>query len=196
MTASPANVERVKTETDHHSYLVTYNQPDIKIVIVFVHGIFGDFEETWQATPAQLMTSRALSQADWGSFGHATRLIDFGKAGNVIDQFILWAKTRSHLTNGRRRTQHPRRHLDRSTLASTRSDSRRAPPRQPGTTLSSAPCAHAAAAVGRTGSHFNRRLHEAPVYGFGFQFRMTVMGAAASLVTVFVRKRWPSRVTA
>jgi pimeloyl-ACP methyl ester carboxylesterase len=85
--------ERVRTDIDKCSYLVTYNSDDTKIVVVFIHGIFGHYEETWQSTPSCLMTFPIMAQADWGSFGYRTKLVDFTTAGGLEDQLVLWART-------------------------------------------------------------------------------------------------------
>jgi pimeloyl-ACP methyl ester carboxylesterase len=93
MNSTSTNIERVTAPIDDHSYLVTYHRDYTKVVIVFVHGIFGHYKETWQNTPVQLMTSPILSHADWGSFGYGTSFIDFRDSNNLIEQLVLWART-------------------------------------------------------------------------------------------------------
>jgi hypothetical protein len=93
------------------------------------------------------------------------------------------------LGNDQRRSGFRRCASFRKILADSTGVIRGEPPRrQPGTTLPAPPARARRRAVGRTGLHFNRRLHEAPVYGFGFQFRTTVMGRVTSL-SVSMRKR-------
>ncbi len=84
---------RVKADIDGHSYLVTYNNQATKFVVVFVHGIFGNYQETWHSTPLELMNAPILAEADYASFGYGTQFIDFRDQSRVVDQFILWLTT-------------------------------------------------------------------------------------------------------
>jgi len=86
-------LHRLRAAIDSHSYLETYHNPETRVVIVFVHGIWGNYKETWAATPLQLVSSPVLALADYGSFGYGTTYIDFAKPDRVVDQFVLWART-------------------------------------------------------------------------------------------------------
>ena len=63
------------------------------MVIIFIHGIFGNYEETWQSTPLQLMTVPIFSQADFGSFGYDSKVLDFRSPELMRDQLLLWIRT-------------------------------------------------------------------------------------------------------
>jgi pimeloyl-ACP methyl ester carboxylesterase len=84
---------RVRIDIDGRSYLQTYNCPDIKRIIIFIHGILGDYKESWNDTPAQLMTERVFVDFDWGSFGYHSRVIDWRAQKTLVDQLVLWQRT-------------------------------------------------------------------------------------------------------
>ena len=86
-------MNRVKIDIDRHSYLCKFNDPNIRSIIIFVHGIFGKYNESWDKTPSALMEATLLSKVDFGSFGYNTSVIDFEDARPIVGQLILWMKT-------------------------------------------------------------------------------------------------------
>lgn len=86
---------RVHLIIDEHSFLDTYHQDEVKSVIIFIHGILGDYKETWNSTPSTMKGERTLSSFDFGSFGYNTDILDFRKPDAAAIQLILWK--RAHL---------------------------------------------------------------------------------------------------
>jgi pimeloyl-ACP methyl ester carboxylesterase len=93
MTAPSGNLSRVRLSIDNLSYVETWNSAETKTVLVFIHGIFGSAKETWAATPQMLMTTSILADADFASFGYATKVIDFREPRFVVQSFVLWLRT-------------------------------------------------------------------------------------------------------
>lgn len=84
---------RVKVEIDEHSWVETYHSDRISDVVVFIHGILGDYVETWGSTPDQLKGERQLADFDFGSFGYRTTVLDRREPIELASQLILWLRT-------------------------------------------------------------------------------------------------------
>jgi hypothetical protein len=90
---------RVKVSIDD-SWLETYHSDDVDDVIVFIHGILGDYEESWGSTPEQLKGERELANFDFASFGYGTSMLDHRNPKEVVTQFNLYLRT--HMSRYRR----------------------------------------------------------------------------------------------
>lgn len=86
-------MQRSRSVIDETSTLDSFNNPSIKNITVFVHGIFGSSRETWGATPAQLVTSPLFSAFDYASYGYGSRIVELREPELFVDQLILWIRT-------------------------------------------------------------------------------------------------------
>jgi len=84
---------RVKVEIDDLSWIETYHSDKMEDAIIFIHGILGDYIETWGSTPDKLKGERQLADFDFGSFGYRTKVIDRHEPMELASQFILWLRT-------------------------------------------------------------------------------------------------------
>jgi pimeloyl-ACP methyl ester carboxylesterase len=85
--------ERSRIVIDKTSTLDSFNDPSIRNVVVFVHGIFGDSEETWGVTPLQLVSSPIFTAFDYASYGYGSKFIELRDPELFVDQLILWIRT-------------------------------------------------------------------------------------------------------
>ena len=86
-------MERSHSVIDETSMLDSFHDPSIKNVMVFIHGIFGNSKETWNATPTQIVTSPLFMAFDYASYGFGSKLIELRDPELFVDQLILWIRT-------------------------------------------------------------------------------------------------------
>jgi pimeloyl-ACP methyl ester carboxylesterase len=86
-------VNRKQRIIDGISTLDSFDDPSVTQIIVFIHGIFGSSNETWKSTPTQLMTSPQFSKSDYGSYGYASRIIEWKRPESFVEQLVLWMRT-------------------------------------------------------------------------------------------------------
>jgi pimeloyl-ACP methyl ester carboxylesterase len=82
--------EREKIDIDGTSFKVRLDDGSGRSVIVFVHGIFGDAEETWGDTIATIMGSPQFASFDYASFGYGSNVIDLRKPDRAVDLLVPW----------------------------------------------------------------------------------------------------------
>jgi len=90
-------IDRIRKNIGEHSYIVTFNDEKERNFILFIHGILGNYKESWDKTPSTLMMGRGFVEFEYGSFGYESGIIDLSNTDLLIDGFILWCKT--HLKN-------------------------------------------------------------------------------------------------
>ncbi|MBN2569393.1 MAG: hypothetical protein JXB42_08185 [Deltaproteobacteria bacterium] len=83
---------RIKIDIDQHSYLETYNDDAPRNVVLFVHGILGNYQGSLSHLVQVLKSFRIFLEFDFASFGYDTGLIDFRKPEKIIDQFLPWCR--------------------------------------------------------------------------------------------------------
>jgi len=92
---------RIRLDIDHgNAYIEKYQHKKSENVILFIHGIFGEFEETWDTFPIRLMSDPTFHQTDIGSFGYEGKIIDGKPIEITTDQLRLWFRT--HLCDYKR----------------------------------------------------------------------------------------------
>jgi pimeloyl-ACP methyl ester carboxylesterase len=84
---------RLKEVIDRRSYIFTYHAESTRDFVLFIHGVLGDYEETWKDTPTHLMTESALAEADYGSFGYETTVFDSKTTRVHAQQLVTWMRT-------------------------------------------------------------------------------------------------------
>jgi pimeloyl-ACP methyl ester carboxylesterase len=84
---------RVRIEIDGHSWLETYHDDAIRDVVVFVHGVLGNYVESWGSTPDKLKGERGLVNFDFASFGYSTAVLDRKDPTVAASLITLWLQT-------------------------------------------------------------------------------------------------------
>jgi pimeloyl-ACP methyl ester carboxylesterase len=83
--------QRKRHIIDDTSYLDEFSAA-VPNVIVFVHGIFGDSEESWGGTPNQLISSPTFGNFNCGSYGYGSKYIQLKSPEQFVEQLVLWIK--------------------------------------------------------------------------------------------------------
>ncbi len=83
------SVGRSGTEVDKGIW-IWQKSPASKRLVVFVHGIFGKSESTWQDFTAIVMEQTPLKDVDWANWYYTSRIIDDREVARVADTLITF----------------------------------------------------------------------------------------------------------
>jgi pimeloyl-ACP methyl ester carboxylesterase len=85
-------MQRAHLKIDGTITLDTFNDPSIKDIVVFIHGIFGDADETWGDTRLQLISSPIFASFDHASYGYASNAIELKDPQIFVGQLMAWMR--------------------------------------------------------------------------------------------------------
>jgi pimeloyl-ACP methyl ester carboxylesterase len=83
------SVGRVGTEIDTGIW-IWQKTPAAKRLVVFVHGIFGNPESTWQDFTKIVMEQPPIKDVDWANWHYTSRLLDDRKVARVAETLVTF----------------------------------------------------------------------------------------------------------
>jgi pimeloyl-ACP methyl ester carboxylesterase len=88
--------EWTRTHIDDRSYIDKRSNHPQPHVLVFVHGIFGSSQSTWQQTPLALKTLDSLSSFDFAFYGYRSAKFESRPPEEFVVQLRTWAVAHLH----------------------------------------------------------------------------------------------------
>lgn len=93
MSSPELRPSRISRPVNGHSFIEAYPDGRARVVLVYVHGLFGDHKTTWEHLPTQLRTYPALGEPDYASFGFDSPRIQTRVIDETTDALVFWMKT-------------------------------------------------------------------------------------------------------
>ena len=79
-----------RTSIDERSHIDLRSPQGQPHVLVFIHGIFGSSQSTWQETPNALKRLDTLSTFDFAFFGYRSSYVEIRLRSNLSSSFESW----------------------------------------------------------------------------------------------------------